>query len=210
MRRLAVIAAVVAALFATAPPAFAHDQLKGSSPKENATVDDLKSITLTFSSQVRFPAVVLRDGADNLLPLSKPVVDGKQVSADLVSPPPPGRYVIGWRVVSSDGHPIEGEIPFTLAGAAPAETAAPAEAPGSASPADSKTSPANTPAAGTSALAATSDSTMSRPAPGTQRVSAPEEDDGGGFGFVWLAGGLVVALGLGFLLFRGRGRGSPS
>ncbi|TKK77207.1 copper resistance protein CopC [Herbidospora galbida] len=167
MRFLALLAAMVATLVAGSATALAHDQLKASDPAKNATVESLDEITLTFSAGVRFPAMVLHDAAGTAVELTRPETEGKLLTARPLSAPPPGKYVIGWRVVSSDGHPIEGEIPFTLAGAA-AETAA---------------TPASTPV--------------------TRPVSASEDDSGGG-GRLWIVGGVIALLGLGFFVAMGR------
>ncbi|WP_061295973.1 copper resistance CopC family protein [Herbidospora cretacea] len=179
MRAVAALAALLAVLVAASAPAQAHDQLKGSDPAKDATVGSLDSITLTFSAGVRFPAMVLHDAAGAAIPLTEPEVQGKDLVAGVVSPPAPGRYVIGWRVVSSDGHPIEGEIPFTLAGSATAVSPGTAAVPTAGAPAE-------------------------RPA-GPVPVSAPEEDSGGGL--LWAGGALVVLLGLGLFLVRGRRTG---
>ncbi|MEV4013316.1 copper resistance protein CopC [Nonomuraea angiospora] len=99
-----------------ASPAFAHDALKSSSPAKNSQVDSVDEIELEYSASVKFPFVVLHDPAGKEVPLGKPVLDGPKVLTDVPQPLPPGPYVIAWRVVSSDGHPIEGEIPFSVKG----------------------------------------------------------------------------------------------
>ncbi|WP_083959023.1 copper resistance CopC family protein [Herbidospora mongoliensis] len=182
---VAAIAAMALVLIAGAAPALAHDQLKGSDPAKDATVESLDSITLTFSAGVRFPAMVLHDAAGATIALTEPEVRGKDLVAGPVSPPPPGKYVIGWRVVSSDGHPIEGEIPFTLAGSATGPATDTADSPQAGS-----TPAATEPAA---------------PKVNPQPVSATEEDSGGGF--LWAGAALIVLLGLGLFLVRGRRTG---
>ncbi|GAA0385691.1 copper resistance protein C [Acrocarpospora corrugata] len=118
----------------TAPAASAHDSLKRSAPAKNASVSGVQTIELEYSARVRFPAVVLHDVAGRPVALAKPRPEGRLVRADVSGPLAPGGYVIAWRVVSSDGHPIEGEIPFTITGGAASVT--------SASPSSSQASPA--------------------------------------------------------------------
>ncbi|MGV8875767.1 MAG: copper resistance CopC family protein, partial [Rhodococcus sp. (in: high G+C Gram-positive bacteria)] len=55
---------------------------------------------------------------------SEPVVDGSTVTVDLDGLGDAGEYTIGYRVVSADGHPITGSIPFQLTQASPAAAAA--------------------------------------------------------------------------------------
>ncbi|MEV0235499.1 copper resistance protein CopC [Nonomuraea sp. NPDC050786] len=106
------------ALMVTASPALAHDALKSSSPAKGAQVDSVKEIELEYSAGVKFPFVVLHDAAGKAVPLGKPRLAGPKVLTDVPQPLAPGAYVIAWRVVSSDGHPIEGEIPFSVKGSA--------------------------------------------------------------------------------------------
>jgi copper resistance protein C len=119
--RTVALAALACALFLIFPasPAFAHDALKRSSPAKNAELSSLKEVELEYSASVKFPFVVLHDAAGKEVALGKPVLDGPLVSAE-VPQLAPGAYVVAWRVVSSDGHPIEGEIPFSVKGSSPA------------------------------------------------------------------------------------------
>ncbi|MFG1705777.1 copper resistance protein CopC [Nonomuraea sp. M3C6] len=118
--RKAVPAVLACALLLTFPasPAFAHDTLKRSSPAKNAQVSSVEEIELEYSAGVKFPFVVLHDAAGKEVTLGEPRLDGHMVFAGVPQPLAPGAYVIGWRVVSSDGHPIEGEIPFSVKGSA--------------------------------------------------------------------------------------------
>ncbi|WP_424527957.1 copper resistance CopC family protein [Sphaerisporangium viridialbum] len=118
-----------------APPALAHDSLKSSSPAKDSTVSRLDQIELEFSARVSFPVVVLHDAAGRRFESGPPRTDGPKVFESVAGPLPPGGYVIAWRIVSSDGHPVEGEIPFTVEGsqagaAAPSATARPTGAAG--------------------------------------------------------------------------------
>lgn len=116
--RTTALAALSCTLFLAFPasPAFAHDALKRSSPAKNAELSSLKEVELEYSAGVKFPFVVLHDTAGKEVALGKPDLDGPLVTAEVPQPLTPGAYVIAWRVVSSDGHPIEGEIPFSVKG----------------------------------------------------------------------------------------------
>ncbi|WP_147942096.1 copper resistance protein CopC [Microbispora sp. CSR-4] len=106
----------ISCLFAVvfASPASAHDSLKKSTPAANAVVSGLDEIELEFSAHVSFPVVVLHDAAGRRFESGTPRVDGSTVVEGVAGPLSPGSYTIAWRVVSSDGHPIEGEIPFIV------------------------------------------------------------------------------------------------
>ncbi|MEZ0075826.1 copper resistance protein CopC [Planotetraspora sp. GP83] len=126
----AVIAFVVTLLLGTALalPAQAHTSLKSSDPQKNAQVETLRKVTLEFTESVRFPVVIVRGANGDRYESGDPVVNGPKVSEAVADGVPPGRYTIAWRVVSEDGHPVEGEIPFTVVGAktsSPRATASP-------------------------------------------------------------------------------------
>ncbi|MEV0592525.1 copper resistance CopC family protein [Nonomuraea cavernae] len=118
---LASLTAILAALLVigAAVPALAHDALKRSDPAKDATVKTIDEVTLEFTAKVRMPFVIVRaaDGAEHQL--GAPATDGAVVTQRLSGTLPDGKYTIAYRVVSSDGHPVEGEIPFTVKGAPP-------------------------------------------------------------------------------------------
>lgn len=133
MKRLAVIAAAI--LTATAlsiAPAAAHATLQYSNPAENSVHDAAPDeVTLTFNQSVQSNfATVTVVGADGTQwGASDPVVDGSTVTVDLDGLGAAGEYTIGYRVVSADGHPITGSIPFQLTQASPTSAATSAPAP---------------------------------------------------------------------------------
>ncbi|GHH66081.1 hypothetical protein GCM10017673_11230 [Streptosporangium violaceochromogenes] len=169
-------------IMVTAPAALAHDRLRSSSPAQNAKVSSVERIVLEFTARVRFPTVVLRTAEGTFVPLEAPHAEGDTVTTKIPETVPPGGYVIAWRVVSSDGHPIEGEIPFTVTGAAtPSATPARALPPGSPTPAPSVTaSPAVT--------------VTAPPAPRAPLASG--EDTRGTPGWLWGGLGAVAVIGL--------------
>ncbi|MCJ0892055.1 copper resistance CopC family protein [Rhodococcus sp. ARC_M5] len=118
MKRLALIAATI--LTATAlsiAPASAHATLQSSNPAENAVLDAAPdAVTLTFNQNVQsnFATVTVVGSDQSQWAASEPVVDGSTVTVDLDGLGAAGEYTIGYRVVSADGHPITGSIPFQL------------------------------------------------------------------------------------------------
>lgn len=126
-----------------ASPALAHDQLAASEPPAGAALESAPSeVSLQFTDDVlTIGAIVLVADADGTSWADgEAILDGPTVSTRLVGDMPDGSYEIRWRVVSADGHPISGVIPFTVgdvvqsadepatpeAGEPPAATAAPA------------------------------------------------------------------------------------
>lgn len=125
-------AALLAALLGLGAPAQAHDTLLESDPADGATLETSpEAITLTFSADVLevSPLVRITDESGEQLAEITPSVDGPVATATLEEPLPAGTSTVQWRVVSSDGHPIEGTFEVTVEQDAAAEetTEAPAE-----------------------------------------------------------------------------------
>ena len=128
----ALFAALLAALLALGAPAQAHDTLLESDPADGATLDTSpEAITLTFSADILevSPLVRITDENGEQLAEITPSIDGPVATATLEEPLPAGTSTVQWRVVSSDGHPIEGAFEVTVEQDAAAEetTEAPAE-----------------------------------------------------------------------------------
>lgn len=158
LRPLLVVLAALVAGALTAAPAGAHDSLVSSDPADGAVLGaPPAAVTLEFSGEV-IPTgtqVVVTDASGAPVDAGAPEVVGTQVVAALPADLPAGAYTVAWRVVSSDGHPIEGTLGFTLEGAAspsPSAAASSAAASSAAAPTASATSSAAAgPAAGTHA-----------------------------------------------------------
>ena len=128
----ALFAALLAALLALGAPAQAHDTLLESDPADGATLETSpEAITLTFSADILdvSPLVRITDENGEQLAEITPSIDGPVATATLEEPLPAGTSTVQWRVVSSDGHPIEGTFGVTVEQDAAAEetTEAPAE-----------------------------------------------------------------------------------
>jgi methionine-rich copper-binding protein CopC len=120
-----VLAAAV--ILTTALPASAHDQLIESSPGDGERLDAApESISMTFSGELLVldasntgAVVLVVDGTGEDWATGDVVVTGRTVTAALRPGMPSAGYQVRWQVVSEDGHPIAGVIPFTVGDAAP-------------------------------------------------------------------------------------------
>ena len=122
-RRLRLLLAVVAtalALVALVPsPASAHASLVSTDPAAGSVVDDPpKAITLTFTEPVEVPSNAIRvyDSRGEQIDVgdaSHPGSVQREVRAD-VPDLENGTYVVTWRAISSDAHPIRASFVFTV------------------------------------------------------------------------------------------------
>ncbi len=120
MRRVlavAVLAFVIVGVWAV--PAFAHAVLEGTSPGAGATVaHSPKAITLTFGEPVEATLGAIRvfDSRAERVDVGAPEHPGGKGSEVSVSTPTlaDGTYVVTWRVISADSHPVRGAFTFTV------------------------------------------------------------------------------------------------
>ncbi|GIH25602.1 copper resistance protein [Acrocarpospora phusangensis] len=124
--------AFLAVLLLGTGPAYAHTSLLTSDPLRGAQVEALRKVTLEFTESVRFPVVIVTGPGGLRYEDGKPQVRGPKVLQDVGPQLPGGAYTIAYRVVSRDGHPVEGEIPFRLT--PPATPGGPSAAPVAAAP----------------------------------------------------------------------------
>lgn len=133
VRRIAAgLALATVATLAIAAPASAHDQLISSSPAaDERLATPPESITMTFSGELLVldasltgAVVLVVDASGEDWVAGDVTVDGRTVTAPLAPGMPTAGYQVRWQVVSEDGHPIAGVIPFTVGDADPMEAAA--------------------------------------------------------------------------------------
>jgi methionine-rich copper-binding protein CopC len=111
-------------------PASAHDYLIGSVPEQQTTVEAAPTeVILEFNTSIgeQFAQVAVVDDAGATFQVGEPVVDGPTLTQAVDGLQPGMAVTISYRVVSSDGHPIGGTVPFAIA--AMADTDAPRPTP---------------------------------------------------------------------------------
>ncbi|MEV4666217.1 copper resistance CopC family protein [Microbacterium sp. LWO12-1.2] len=115
------------AVLATALPASAHDALVHSTPQVDERLATApENIVLTFSGEL----LTLGDSATGAVVLvldengrdwagDDVEVAGNTVTVGVDPGMPEAGYQVRWQVVSEDGHPISGIVPFTIGDAEP-------------------------------------------------------------------------------------------
>ncbi|WP_434617080.1 copper resistance CopC family protein [Arthrobacter sp. A5] len=148
----AVLATVVLllGLFGSASAASAHDAVESTSPGDGSTVATVPAritITLDNTPGALGSAIEVKDAAGNDWaegPVD--VLDGK-VTQQLKPGAPAGKFTVLWRIVSSDGHAIEGTSSFTATAAEGNSAAAAAGTQVPITPVTDSAAPAAAPAA---------------------------------------------------------------
>jgi copper resistance protein C len=115
---LALVASGVA-VAALATPASAHNVLVGSYPAAGATLSvGPAQVRFDFNAPVQFgddTIVVLGPNGTHWERTSHATVTGNSVATAVVPLGPAGVYTASYHIVSADGHPVTGDIAFTLA-----------------------------------------------------------------------------------------------
>ena len=197
-RLLVLVLLTLAAGVGLAGPAAAHNVLTSSDPTDGSTLQTAPTtVRLTFDQPVQnFEPIVTVIGPDGQRYESgTPQVDSTVVTAGVGALPVAGAYTIAYRIVSADGHPVQGEIKFELAEAAiapPAPATSPVPAPVESQPAATAPSVAPTAAASPTTSAGGS-AGASSPAGSAQVTSTsaasvtPTASSSGLSGWVWAA-----------------------
>src|SRR3954469_13666495 len=114
---LAMLLGALAILVLPAAPASAHAELEQTAPVAGTVLDQLPGeVTLTFSEQVRLVAdkikIIAPDGtrADS----GKPAVRDQELVIPLKPGGPRGTYLVSYRVISADSHPVSGGYSFSF------------------------------------------------------------------------------------------------
>lgn len=117
LRFLALFAVIVAVTVLNVVPASAHSVLESTSPVQGSTVDTAPdAIRLAFNEDVEISVGSIRlfDARGDEIEVGKVSRrSGKEIDAD-APPIGNGSYVVSWRAVSSDGHPINGAFTFAV------------------------------------------------------------------------------------------------
>lgn len=132
-RAVAVAMLVGAALLWGAGPAAAHNTLVSADPTDGTQLATGPSeVTLTFDQPVQggFNTITVTGPGDTRWNTGDVTTSGNTASTAVAPLGPTGDYVIGYRVVSADGHPVTGSLRFQLTQAGTG-TPVPASAPDS-------------------------------------------------------------------------------
>ena len=119
--RLLVMATLaVGIVVGDASTAFAHAQLESTTPTAGSVLTSAPAdVTMTFGEPVEIPlgSVQVLDGAGRSVVHGKPFHPGgaaSKVAQDLEPGLPDGGYVVVWRVISADSHPVHGAFTFSI------------------------------------------------------------------------------------------------
>ena len=116
-RVLGVLAFALLAALIPAGAASAHAELIATDPADGAVVESApEALTMQFTEDVsvRPDGIRVLDATGERVDAGAAAADGPDVSVPLEGTIEEGTYVVAWRAVSADGHPIRGSYTFSV------------------------------------------------------------------------------------------------
>ncbi|WP_394940602.1 copper resistance protein CopC [Psychromicrobium sp. YIM B11713] len=115
------LAALALSVLLPAAAASAHDVVESTSPANGSSVATMPqqiSLSLNNTPAAIGSKIEVKDASGTDWAQGEVSVLDKVASEQLKAGAPAGYYTVNWRLVSSDGHPIEGSFGFTVGEAA--------------------------------------------------------------------------------------------
>jgi methionine-rich copper-binding protein CopC len=120
MKKLISVTVSILLTLAGTQGAHAHAQVTSSVPAKNQIVKVLPSLVwlefdgdlLSFGDK-QIHKITVTSSKRARVSTGKPIIGGARISTKLKTGLPAGKYLVTYRVVSEDGHPIEGSYSFT-------------------------------------------------------------------------------------------------
>ena len=117
LRALGILAFALLAALIPARAASAHAELVATDPADGAVVDEApEALTMQFSEgvSVRPDGIRVLDATGERVDAGAASSDGSDVTVPIEGEIADGTYVVAWRAVSADGHPIRGSYTFSV------------------------------------------------------------------------------------------------
>ena len=110
------LGAALALSIGGAAPALAHDELVSYQIDSDPGTGAPETLTMSFSDDLMAVGTEIRitDAEERVVSEGDPEISGRDAVQHFAPGVGEGDYQIAWRVVSSDGHPIEGRLFFSL------------------------------------------------------------------------------------------------
>ncbi len=106
----------------------AHTALTASSPKEGEVLTESPNeLKLTFATVIEEGSSMTLSGPEAQVEISGISIEGNVMKGAISEEMTNGSYIISWKIIGEDGHPIDGEIPFSLEAAVEAEVEQPVQ-----------------------------------------------------------------------------------
>ncbi|QGQ46445.1 copper resistance protein CopC [Metabacillus sediminilitoris] len=93
----------------------AHTTVSNSNPNEGEIItEELSELSVEFAGQIENQGSLTLIHDQEEIPLEHISIEEKKISGDVSSPLENGSYTLIWKIASTDGHLMTGDIPFTI------------------------------------------------------------------------------------------------
>lgn len=93
----------------------AHTTVSNSNPSEGEVItEELSELSVEFAGQIENQGSLTLIHDQEEIRLENISIEEKKISGDVPSPLENGSYTLTWKIASTDGHLMTGDIPFTI------------------------------------------------------------------------------------------------
>ena len=136
MRKLLIALCLAGMAFLSSPIASAHGEIVSTFPEQYTNATPIPTqVWIEFDGNLQtldgqaINTIDVVDSTGLTVSYGDPIIEGGKISTKLSGQSAPGVFTVNYRIVSEDGHPVEGSYTFNaspnFAVAAPVTTAAP-------------------------------------------------------------------------------------
>ncbi|MEK3994984.1 copper resistance CopC family protein [Psychrobacillus sp. FSL K6-2365] len=114
MKKICVLLLIL--LFTFTPSALAHTGLESSVPQDGEVItENISTLSLTFNTTIEDTSTfkITKEGGKEIS-LAEHIVKEKEMVGTLSSPLQEGTYIVTWKIIGEDGHPIEKSYSFSV------------------------------------------------------------------------------------------------
>jgi methionine-rich copper-binding protein CopC len=93
----------------------AHTTLTSSNPSEGEVLQmQPEQLELIFGTVIEEGSVMTLAGPDQSYEVENISINENVMTGSINTELPNGQYIIAWNIIGEDGHPIEGQLPFSV------------------------------------------------------------------------------------------------
>lgn len=103
-------------VFTFVPSALAHSGLESSVPQDGEVItENIFTFSLTFNTTIEDTSTFkITKESGKEISLAEHIVKEKEMIGTLSSPLEDGTYIVTWKIIGEDGHPIENSYSFSV------------------------------------------------------------------------------------------------
>lgn len=116
MKHIFTAALTVLLVMSLSSSAFAHSHLGGSNPADGDVITEpLNEIVLNFDGQIEQGSFIdVTTTSGKAIELKEITIGEGILTGTVAEPLPNDEYQVNWSIISTDGHPLEGNFSFTV------------------------------------------------------------------------------------------------